>query len=337
MAREVGGALTRNPLARPAGLEGVRTEDLVAEIDARLGTGHLVDKLHTADWLTRLAMRIEVRTDRFDNRLSCSNLVGQMAWLLSHPHWSLATLRDSEFLELGCGNLNPYARCIAAIAVGARRAVAIDLDAIGEPFVAARAALQALQWLHTDPEAILPGLGLSPEIVGPRFAGVDMRRLAIGDPAGLPAELVAYENRDVSRLAHADASVGASLSSAFLEHVPDLDQTLREMARVTRRGGIGTHNIDASDHRAYSDEATHPLEFLTVESNEALVAGSNRLRIFEIHAAFEANGFQVVGTMPHTRTDVPPDIRRRLAPRFRAMTDAQLGTIGVMFQVVRRC
>lgn len=326
----------RERLARPAGLRDVGLQDLVAELGARLEGDNLVDKLHTADWLTRLSMLIEARTNRFDNRLSAANLAGHLSWVIAHPRWTADTLRGSEFVELGCGGLNPYSRCLGAIAAGARRAVAIDLDPISEPFVAARAALQAMQWLSTDPDAILAGLGLSPELVAPRFAGIDVRRLAAGDPSGLPAHLVAYENRDVNQLAQADASVGVTLSSAFLEHVPDIAQTLREVARVTKPGGIGVHNIDASDHRVYWNEVQHPLEFLTTESDAPLVAGSNRMRMFEIRAAFEAAGFEVVGMQPHTRTDVPADIRRRLARRFRAMTDAQLGEIGTIFQVVRR-
>lgn len=94
----------------------------------------------------------------------------------------------------------------------------------------------------------------------------------------------------------ADTSIDFVYSNAVLEHVSDIGAVTSELARITKPGGSGTHQIDWRDHRDFS----RPLEHLVME--EALFQDlapplayefGNRLRMIEYRAHFEASGFSV--------------------------------------------
>ena len=55
-----------------------------------------------------------------------------------------------------------------------------------------------------------------------------------------------------------DASLDVVLSNAVLEHVSDLEAACRSFARVTKPGGMNSHQVDFRDH----DNFDRPLEFL---------------------------------------------------------------------------
>jgi SAM-dependent methyltransferase len=62
----------------------------------------------------------------------------------------------------------------------------------------------------------------------------------------------------------ASGSVDAVLSNAVLEHLADPQLAAHELARVTREGGIGLHQVDFRDHRDFS----RPLEYLLLGEAE---------------------------------------------------------------------
>ena len=68
------------------------------------------------------------------------------------------------------------------------------------------------------------------------------------------------------------------ISAAFFEHITSVDATIVEIARTTRKGGIGIHIIDGADHRRYFDPKCHPIEFLTETTDAEIVHSSNRIR-----------------------------------------------------------
>jgi SAM-dependent methyltransferase len=100
------------------------------------------------------------------------------------------------------------------------------------------------------------------------------------------------------RLASLQAkSVDAVISHAVLEHVSDLPAVCRELARITRPGGVHIHQIDFRDHRDFS----RPLEFLTMPDGE-FAAGlhdtyweqGNRWRPSEVLQLVQDHGFDIL-------------------------------------------
>jgi hypothetical protein len=137
-------------------------------------------------------------------------------------------------------------------------------------------------------------------------------------------------------IAYQGDGIGIS-SNAFFEHIPRVDDAIAEMARVMRKGAIGIHIIDGTDHRRYDNSACHPLEFLTEAENEPLVHGSNRVRPLEFDFLFKRHGFEVISVDPYESEsiEVTAELRDRLAEPFRSMKDDILAVTMAKF-VVRR-
>jgi SAM-dependent methyltransferase len=95
----------------------------------------------------------------------------------------------------------------------------------------------------------------------------------------------------------ADESVDFVFSNAVLEHVADIHAVTQELARITKPGGWGVHQIDWRDHRDFS----RPLEHLVMEEKEFQEMApklaydfGNRVRMIEFCSHFEASGFTLV-------------------------------------------
>jgi len=93
-----------------------------------------------------------------------------------------------------------------------------------------------------------------------------------------------------------DASMDLTLSNAVLEHCADLQAAVVELARVTRPGGLGVHEVDHRDHRHQS----RPLEYLLMSDDrfESLFEElhgecGNRFRRFEVERLFNESGLVV--------------------------------------------
>lgn len=91
-------------------------------------------------------------------------------------------------------------------------------------------------------------------------------------------------------------TIDISISNACFEHFVYPELALKELARVTVKGGLGFHQIDLRDHRDF----TKPLEFLTFSDkmysriNKMTDAcHGNRLRYNEYNEIFEKVGFEV--------------------------------------------
>jgi SAM-dependent methyltransferase len=115
-----------------------------------------------------------------------------------------------------------------------------------------------------------------------------------------------------------NGSVDVVYSNAVLEHIADIQLVAQELARITRRGGWGKHQIDMRDHRQFDQ----PLEHLIMdeksfrEKAEAYAFEfGNRLRSIEFWAHFEAAGFLVQER--DTNAEPEPGYLRALLPRLR--------------------
>jgi len=89
--------------------------------------------------------------------------------------------------------------------------------------------------------------------------------------------------------------IDISFSNACFEHFNNSKKAIQELARITKPGGIGFHQIDLRDHRDY----TLPLEFLTMSdfmfskfSKYSNCCSGNRIRHYEFIAYFNENDFK---------------------------------------------
>lgn len=88
------------------------------------------------------------------------------------------------------------------------------------------------------------------------------------------------------------------LSNAVLEHVEEPQRAAQELFRVTKKDGIGLHQIDFRDHRDF----TRPLEYLLLNDSDFIKLFAERngecgrqTRHFEMKKLFQKAGFEVTG------------------------------------------
>jgi hypothetical protein len=121
-------------------------------------------------------------------------------------------------------------------------------------------------------------------------------------------------------------SVDLVFSQAVLEHVrlADFAETQRQTARMLRRNGVASHQVDLKDHLAGSlnnlrfDQRTWEAEWMAQSGFY-----TNRLRFSEILAIVREAGLEpeVTDVQRWPRLPIP---RRKLAPHFAAMSDQEL-------------
>jgi SAM-dependent methyltransferase len=117
----------------------------------------------------------------------------------------------------------------------------------------------------------------------------------------------------------ADASTDFIYSNAVLEHIADVRAATSELARISKPGGIGMHQIDLRDHR----DVDRPLEHLVTREEQFQDSApkiaydyGNRLRVIEFRAFFEAVGFTV--TEDHVTNFAQPAYLVEALPRIRS-------------------
>ena len=143
----------------------------------------------------------------------------------------------------------------------------------------------------------------------------------------------------------ADASADLALSNAVLEHSPDLRAAINELARVTRPGGLGVHQVDHGDHR----DRDRPLEYLLIPDDRfellfAEVHGEcgNRFRRFETERFFTEAGFEIaavavtgVADQRYARKTVAR-LRRARGSRYRGFDRLHVQDVGCRYLVRRK-
>jgi SAM-dependent methyltransferase len=93
-----------------------------------------------------------------------------------------------------------------------------------------------------------------------------------------------------------DHSVDLVFSNAVFEHLYDLDSAFGHLARITKPGGLGLHQVDFRDHRDPSRPLEHLLfddrEFSRLFQEKHSECG-NRFRVEEMQHLLEKAGFEV--------------------------------------------
>jgi len=157
--------------------------------------------------------------------------------------------------------------------------------------------------------------------------------------------MIDTDNGGLARLA--GASFDAVMSHAVLEHIVDVEGTCRELARVTRPGGVHIHQIDYRDHR---DQA-RPLDHLLIPEEEftAKLASlywntGNRYRHSEFCALFDALGFDLLDTLIAPEVECPLEaylpgfvpLLRASQSRYRDWPADDLGPLGARLALRKR-
>ncbi len=103
-----------------------------------------------------------------------------------------------------------------------------------------------------------------------------------------------------------DKSVDVVVSNAVFEHLFDLESAFYHLARITKPGGLGIHQVDFRDHRNYS----RPLEHLLLKDEEFYGKFKarqgefgNRYRPQEMQELLELSGFEVKEFRPDIFTE----------------------------------
>jgi SAM-dependent methyltransferase len=309
---------------------------LVTELDLALDEAERLDAPeHSTDvrLLGSFLVRAQGMLDLYPNRFSRRKTAFLADVLAKHPGISMELIRGGTFVDFGCGGINPLSGLAVLVAAGASRCCGIDLDPLQEELALPGLARTVMD-LIAEPKTFLPEGLVTGEDVRRRFLGLDLLALEKADPEALNGGPLEYRNGSADATGLETASVDCVTSNSFLEHVPDPDAVIREMARITRHGGIGWHGIDGVDHRSYG-QGVGPLDFLAVSSSEPLVFGCNRIRPLEFLGRFEAHGFEVLQCSIIRRVEIRPEERARMLEPWRSMPIEELESVGIRIALRR--
>jgi ubiquinone/menaquinone biosynthesis C-methylase UbiE len=103
-----------------------------------------------------------------------------------------------------------------------------------------------------------------------------------------------------------DRSVDIVVSNAVFEHLYDIKSAFSHLARITKSGGVGQHQVDFRDHRNYSRPLEHLLlgeEMFYGKFKARLGEFGNRYRPQEMKKFLELAGFEVREFRPDIFTE----------------------------------
>lgn len=130
-------------------------------------------------------------------------------------------------------------------------------------------------------------------------------------------------------------SIDLAVSQAVLEHVEDVRGTYAALAEWLRPGGVMSHAIDFKSHSLTRDWYGHwtvsDAMWRVVRGRRAYLI--NRIAASEHVHEIERAGFEVLALERRLGPAAP---RRKLATRFRELTDEDLSTTGI-FVIAKKC
>jgi SAM-dependent methyltransferase len=302
--------------------------ELSAEVLSRLRSGEAydgTDELLLAEQLGQvLARKLDVHLNRFSAQRHHDLLSPIFAEL------SPGDLQGATIVDLGCGALNPFTFSFLLLMLGAERAYAIDVEPVQNVEIAVRALATAAGWLLLEPKRILGRRAdMVTEDLFSNLNGFQLPLLAAGDPAGIAPLRLIHRIESVHSLSLPNDAADVVFSVSLLEHLDRVEDALESLRRITKPGGLGVHVVDFVDHGIYSNAGVSPFEFLTVQSAESLVHGSNRIRCDEFCALFEQHGFVVSRVDRWAHLPAPTDEERaKFVEPYRSMSQANLSTTG---------
>ncbi len=135
-----------------------------------------------------------------------------------------------------------------------------------------------------------------------------------------------------------DGSIDFIFSQATLEHIAKADfaETCRQLYRIQKPGGYGSHQIDFKDHLGGSLQSLRFSEQLWEAPWFARQSGfyTNRLRLSQMIAQFEDAGF-TIEVVSRESWPVPPLAPAKFDRAFAALTQHDILTKGVMVRLAK--
>ncbi|MFZ2089337.1 MAG: methyltransferase domain-containing protein [Desulfobaccales bacterium] len=198
-----------------------------------------------------------------------------------------------------------------------------------------------------DPEYHPKFYALLKERVKERWPLSDLTLLdTILSRGGYPRDSIAIYTSSLEELSGVpDQSVDLIISNAVFEHLYDIESAFANLARITRPGGLGLHQVDFRDHR----DTEKPLEYLLLSDRdfsrvfkERHGECGNRFRPREMQKIFERVGFEVIRFMPNLDAEAAylADFLRRLPQarksRYRDYKAEDLNEISGLFTVAKK-
>lgn len=322
------GRLVHHRATLSAGLAEVPTAQLIAELlhrlDQREATSSRSDLERDLSLLDALHDRTGELTEVPENRRSATHLGSVFRYLESCCRRFPIRMREGVHVDIGCGSISPYARMYTHLILGAARGHCIDLDSMADEGAAIRALARLTAAALLTPRRLFHDHAIDARRILDNLAGFDLARLELGDADAIDRRRLAFHQRPIEDSGLETSSVDLVVSNSVFEHLPDVDAVLAELARITRSGGHGVHGIDTVDHRWYGDPSLHPYEFLTIDSNERIVHGCNRLRLFEYRPLFERHGFEILDHQVVQKLEIPAAFRARMLEPWRSQPDEWL-------------
>src|SRR5208283_1255302 len=199
------GSLTHHALNQNESLESFSTSDLFAELIKRTCSGSKAESEEHAFLSHQLWTNLRSFSDVHLNRHSTTNLknlyfalVRPVALLLDSAH--RLPIKDATWVELGCGSINPWSFSFLLLAMGAKQAIPIDLDPVGDSKSACLTLVEVAKSIFANPVSII-GYGDSAKITRREILnnlyGFDLEKLGKGLVSGIPKSRLSYRLESV--------------------------------------------------------------------------------------------------------------------------------------------
>lgn len=311
---DLAGELIQALRERPAALESPPVARLLGILSAELG-------LHVS---------------QPNNRYSAAKSMVHLVNLQEHPDMSpgFEQLQGARCVDVGCGGLNPVGGLFALLLAGAQSGVGVDLDELESLELAVRALYTVLCAAVTrTSRPHLPGTIAD---ILDRIDGFDVEKLAAGDVTGVDRSRLDFVQQPLAAAGIEPGSVDILVSNSLLEHIPEPDALIADMAEVTRPGALCVHNIDGVDHRCYADKELFQLQFLREAAEQQMAFGCNRIAPLAFRDYFERNGFEVRGVREGARLALSDADIASFAPRFRDVERDRREVLRARFYLRRR-
>ena len=158
------------------------------------------------------------------------------------------------------------------------------------------------------------GVGHSYELLSPReTVGVDI------DPEVLRGQRRRTVAADMRHLPFADAEFDGVIAVQSIEHVPDPERALAEMARVLKRGGSAVLVTPNRLTFARPDEVVDPYHFVEFDPAELAALSRRFFAAVELAGIFGSQRYRAIVAREHEKLDAllrrDPLRLRRIVPR----------------------
>lgn len=296
------------------------------EASASVAGDSYVNSQNNLKLFSQLRDALEKATDTVDNRATPRHLSGQMGFLHYCTSRHKITVRGGIHLDIGCGAVTPFSRMFAHLLAGAQRVGCLELEPIRDIGESVRHLARIAAAVAINPSVVFSGYPVTNRECLDNVRDFDLAKLAKGDATGLNPDRITFLQKSAADTGLPDAQVDLIVSNSVLEHVPDPEGTVRELARITKPGGFAMHGIDVADHRWYGTPSLSRIEFLTIATDDPIVHGCNRLRLGDFEALFKKHGFVQLERMPGVCHELPATLRERLVPPWRDLSHEELAT-----------